>query len=116
MDKLTTIVSEGLSRYYNTLSNTGYKSYKEVNKLILLIFIEELLQDNILSLYISDKDYNIINSALSCLYGTSCLIPYPEFKAQKTSLIQSLDVDTPRITYNDVIRFTEDGLFRLVNQ
>lgn len=116
MDKLIKLASNSLSRYFSTLTNIGYKSQEEVDKMFLLLFIEELLQDNLLSLYITDKDYNTINNILACLYGSSCLIPYPEFKLSKTSLVQRLDLDNVRTTENSIIRFTEDGLFRLVNQ
>ena len=43
MDKL---VYESLYRYFNTLSKLGYVSYSEVDKLIVLLFIYDLLEDN----------------------------------------------------------------------
>lgn len=75
MDKL---VYESLYRYFNTLSKLGYVSYSEVDKLIVLLFIYDLLEDNC-SNFLTEEDRKIINNALYCLYGSTCLIPYPNY-------------------------------------
>lgn len=111
MDNLAYI---SITNYFNALAKSGYKSYKEVYNLLVLLFINELLQSS-LSLYINEDDYRTIDNILNCLYGNSCIIPYPQFIAN-TSLVQALNTDTTRITENDVIRFTEDEQFKLLNQ
>lgn len=68
-------VSSALNRYFSTLSHTGYKSYSEVNKLLVLIFIEELLCGS-MSEFITEEDYKLIYLSITCLNG-SCMIPYP---------------------------------------
>lgn len=70
------ILYESLSRYFNTLSKLGYKSYSDVDRLLVLIFIQEWLEDKCLN-YINEDDQRIIERVLYCLYGSSCLIPYP---------------------------------------
>lgn len=112
MDKLTELGFTGLKNYFHSLSVFGYKSYKEVEKLLVLLFIEELLNGN-LSSYITDDDYRTLTKVLYNLFGTSCLIPYPEFKC-KVSFNQSLNI-LPRTSENDILRYSEDGIFRLAN-
>ena len=77
MDK---VLNESLTRYFNVLSKLGYMSYSEVDKLLVLIFIYDLLESDCKSL-ITEEEYRILDSALYYLYGTTCLIPYPEYIA-----------------------------------
>lgn len=114
MDKLDNLAYAGVDNYFKALSTFGYKSYTEVNKLLVLLFIGGLLRGP-LSLYIDECDYRTITNVLYCLFGSTCLIPYPEF-AVNTSLIQALNADTPRISEDDIIRFSEDELIRLVDE
>ncbi len=114
MDRLDNLAYTGISRYFKTLSTFGYKGYKDVNKLLILLFIEDLSKESSLSLYIDEKDYRTITNVLYCLFGSTCLIPYPEFVVN-TSLVQALNDVTPRITENDIFRFSEDERLRLVD-
>lgn len=114
MDELKQLCYEGVVRYYNSLSTFGYKSYNEVNKVLLLIFIQDLLEGP-LSLYIDENDYKTIVNVLYCLFGTTCLIDYPTFSNTTASLIQSLNIDSVRIAENNPIRFSEKESVRLVN-
>lgn len=67
-----------LVTYFNALSNFGYKKYTDVYKLLVYSFIEEMLTGPF-RIYITEDDYKSISIALECLYGSSCLIPYPEY-------------------------------------
>lgn len=71
-----------LNNYFNALTNTGYKSYNSVEKILALICIQEFLDE--FKCYISDEDYSRINKALTCLYGSDCLIPYPDYYNNST--------------------------------
>ena len=64
-------------RYFTSLSNYGYQNETEVKKLLFYVFIQELV--NTTSIVISEKDYKDLENALYCIYGTSCLIPYPDY-------------------------------------
>ena len=71
------LLCEILDRYFRTLSNYGYRNYGDVKKLLFYIFIQELVSTP--SIVISEEDYKHIENALYCIYGTSCLIPYPKY-------------------------------------
>ena len=114
MDRLDNLAYTGVSNYFQALSAFGYKGYGEVNRLLVLLFIEDLIRGPI-SIYINEEDYRTITNVLYCLFGSTCLIPYPEF-AVNTTLVQALNDVTPRITENDILRFSEDELIRLVNK
>lgn len=79
MENIDNTLCEALGRYYKVLEKTGYVKQGSVNQLLLLIFIQELL-DNY-SEFITEQDYAIIGSILECLYGSNCLIPYDQFCA-----------------------------------
>lgn len=64
-------------RYFTGLKNFGYRGKGEVKKLLFYTFIQELV--NTTSIVISKEDYKHLENALYCLYGTSCLIPYPDY-------------------------------------
>ena len=73
-DNLLKFTYESIIRYFTTLSQLGYKSYCDTEKLLTLIFIQEYLKEY--QYYITEEDYNNICKATECLYGSTCLIPY----------------------------------------
>lgn len=75
MDK---VLNKSLTRYFSILSKLGYVSYSEVDKLLVLIFIYDLLKSDCKS-FITEEEYRILDKVLYCLYGHTCLIPYPEY-------------------------------------
>lgn len=75
MDKFVFYI---LERYFDVLGNTGYYRRKDVEKLLVLVFLYELLYSDYRG-YVGKKHYGIINRALECLYGTTCLIPYADY-------------------------------------
>ena len=72
-------IYNSLLHYFSALCKTGYYKQGDVNKLIVLIYLNTLLTEDFRG-YVSEEDYATIEKALNCLYGTSCLIPYPEYK------------------------------------
>lgn len=68
-------------RYFTHLFNYGYKSEEDVVKLLFYTFITELVNDRCLT--IPEEDYRSLENVLYCLYGTSCLIPYPDYCNQR---------------------------------
>lgn len=82
-------VYNAINKYFNTLGNTGYVKQKDVYKLLVLCGIEELLNNDFRGL-VSQEDYSLINKALYCLYGSTCLIPYPDYYSGKNKRVMYL--------------------------
>lgn len=101
-----------LSSYFDALGKFGYMNDKEVEKLLMFIFIEELVTGELRE-FITEADYRDIEKALYCLYGSSCLIPYPDL-ANADSIWHRTDssILLPRITEDNIIRFSEDDRMR----
>lgn len=74
-------VYNALNRYFSALEKVGYYRYADIQKLLILIYLNELICDK--DLHIPENDYLIIHRALACLYGSSCLIPYPDYLKKK---------------------------------
>lgn len=111
MEEFKVDVYDSIEKYFNTLSTTGYKSYSEVNKLLVMIFIEELLYGP-LSQYITEDDYNTIIKAMYCFYG-SCMISYPTYKREVDKVANTL-LKEFRITEDNILRQTESNSLRTI--
>lgn len=72
------ILYNSLSSYYHALSLKGYMPYIDAQKLLILSFYRDFIFNDYRGL-LSGEDYHIIESALNCLWGSSCLIPYPDY-------------------------------------
>lgn len=72
------ILFEALSKYYYALEVKGYMSKAHSTKLLVMAFYWDFMYNDYRAL-LSKKDYCLIERALDCLYGTSCLIPYPDY-------------------------------------
>lgn len=99
-----------INRYFSTLTHTGYMPDTDVNKLIVFLFMEELLYGP-LSEYINEEDYGTINRSAECLYGT-CMIPYPDYKRSYDSVVHRMP-DMYRITESDILRSLESDMLRI---
>lgn len=75
---MDSILYDALSSYYNALEKKGYMSYSHAQKLLVLIFYKDFILKDYRGL-LSKEDYHLIERALDCLYGTTCLIPYPGY-------------------------------------
>ena len=72
------IVYNSIVRYFSALSNLGYVSYEDVNSLLFLTAIQEFIYKDFRG-FINEDDYREIEKALYKVFGTSCLVPYPEY-------------------------------------
>ena len=72
------ILYDSLSNYYNALELKGYMPYSHAQKLLLLTFYRDFTLKDYRGL-LSKDDYHLIERALDCLWGSSCLIPYPDY-------------------------------------
>lgn len=105
----------GLNKYFNTLKYTGYISSKETLKLLLLLFIDELSTKEI-GIYLTDKDYKVVNNLLYSLFGSSCLIPYPKLNSLHSGVSSTIySVNPFHITERKDVKSTQEELLRLVN-
>lgn len=112
MEEVTKLSAEAIQRYFTTLSQFGYKSYTDVDKMTVLFFLEEVLAYDFLD-FITEDDYRHIVNALYCMFGSTCLIGFPEF-ANYDSLIHKTKVHlTPRITEDSVLRTCEKDIMRV---
>ena len=72
------IVYEALSKYFHALEIHGYMSKTHSIKLLVLSFFKDFVFHDYRGI-LTREDYCLIERALDCLYGTSCLIPYPDY-------------------------------------
>lgn len=78
VDAMDEMIYNGLTRYYNALKKLGYMSYNNAVKLLILIFYRDFVFNDYRG-FLNRNDYLLIEKALNCLYGTTCLIPYPDY-------------------------------------
>lgn len=72
------ILLEALTKYYHALEVKGYMSKVHSEKLLVTAFYWDFMYNDYRAL-LSKKDYRLIERALDFIYGTSCLIPYPDY-------------------------------------
>lgn len=112
MDNITAISSEAFERYFNTLSKLGYKSYSDVDKLLVLSIIENILSGE-LSFFVTEEDYRSITNAIYCIMGNNCLIDLPSYDTWDSAIHENKNRGSYRLTEGDVLRITEDSIFRI---
>ena len=71
-------IYSSISQYYDALSKLGYHKYGDVFKLLVLTFFRDFTFEDYRA-RLSREDYHEIEKALNCLFGSSCLIPYPDY-------------------------------------
>ena len=123
MDK---VLYDSLYRYFATLAKVGNVSYNSVDKLLVLIFYKHFIYEDYRG-NLSKEDYSTIEQALDCLFGSTCLIPYPNYLemgklhlGDMTEVSQRIDqnesyakdIDS-RLKLNDAV--TADNVRRIVN-
>ena len=75
MDKF---IYSSITQYYDALSKLGYHKYGDVFSLLVLSFFRDFVYEDYRA-RLSREDYHVIEKALNCLFGSSCLIPYPDY-------------------------------------
>lgn len=97
--------------YFSVLANTGYMNYKHVERLLVYDCIVNILEGD-MGIYVTEEDYKAMQQALYCLYGSTCLIPYPRFINEDNMGYNEYDF-IPRITETGILRNTETGDIRI---
>ena len=77
-DVMDEVAYEALSTYFNVLEKTGYLADEHVYKLLVLLFYKDFVFNDYRG-YLTREDYSLIEKALDCLYGNTCLISYPDY-------------------------------------
>lgn len=72
------ILYDSLRSYYHALELKGYMAHSHAEKLLVLIFYRDFVYHDYRGV-LSREDYLLIERALDCLYGSTCLIPYPDY-------------------------------------
>lgn len=75
---MDSIIYNAITGYYNVLSKLGYFRYEDAFRILVLCFFRDFVYNDFRGL-LSREDYLEIEQALNCLYGTNCLIPYPDY-------------------------------------
>ncbi len=104
------LVYDTLSHYFHALEVRGYMPFSDSAKVLLLIFYRDFVYNDYRA-NITEEDYHLIEKALNCLYGTTCLIPYPDYlKMGKLHLgqITELNMRVREIENTPVIKLIHD--------
>lgn len=72
------MVYQSLMSYFHALELKGYVPYPQVQKLLVLCFYRDFVFQDYRGI-LTKEDYHLIEQALDCLYGSTCLIPYPDY-------------------------------------
>ena len=75
---MDSIVYNAITKYYTALSKLGYYKYGDVFSLLVLCFLRDFVYQDYRGI-LNKSDYSIIEKALNCLFGSNCLIPYPDY-------------------------------------
>ena len=113
MGELDELTFQALERYFSVLEKVGYVKQKDVDKLILLTFLYDIVENY--SYYITEDDYNMINDIIACLYGSSCLIPFAQYQKISEPIDNYILTSPVRISENYSIRHSQQDNTRLVN-
>ena len=113
MDKIKESVNNAIERYFNALSKFGYKSYNDVNKLLVLLLSEELICND-LSYFVNECDYRSITNVLYCISGNNCLIDLPTYDVYDNIYHKTSNNVTYRITEDFILRQDEDDSLRII--
>ena len=122
ISKIPEQLMQTIDNYYNILEQTGYYNYSSVCKILVLSFIDDLLNTEFNS-FISEDDYKLIADILNCFTSSDCLIPYSEFTEYTNVTNSSVDKnDNPsvlasysnRITEDYNLRIAQDSSFRII--
>lgn len=117
-------IYQAIDKYFKALSKLGSFNYKQLNKLLVLIFYYHLVYEDYRG-YISKEDYRLIEKALNCLYGTNCLIPYPDYlkmgklhlgeMTEMATRIKNLE-DTPVIKVRDLEESSDESDIEIIEE
>ena len=104
---------ESLEKYYKYLSQFGYMKMTNVNILLTSIFLLDVLKEY--QWYITEEDYQLIDSLLRQYDCCSCLVSYDSYKNAPIESSNSKSGQPIKVTENTDIRTTQTDNLRLPN-
>ena len=121
---MDSIIYNAITQYYTALTKLGYYKYGDVFKLLVLCSLRDFVYQDFRGT-LTKEDYGIIEKALDCLYGSNCLIPYPDYlkmgrlhigemteMAQRVKTLEETEVlkafDADSTSDSDIIITSED--------
>lgn len=113
MESYSNVLAQSLERYFKTIKHYGHYKDLGITKLLILIYVNELLSDYY-NIPIIDSEYEIIQKALLCLFGSECIIPYPYYINYNEGPLfgQWLNTSSYRIDESSTLRIEEQGAIR----
>lgn len=111
MEQLTKISESTIEKYFEHLVQLGYVKDSEVNKILVLLFLEEVLYKEFAQ-FITEEDYKIITDTLYCLFGSNCMIDFPTYNVYDSLIHETKTYLIPRITEDSVLRVCQSGYIR----
>ena len=110
MREIIDVAIKALQKYFCTLSYLGYVNDESVKKLLVLLFLEELLSQ--WHLFVTENDYRIISKSLYKLFGNDCIIEFPDYIRYQTNL-KSTDFENLIKSEDDLLRLSQMNIFRV---
>ena len=104
-------IYSSIIQYYDALSKLGYHKYGDVFSLLVLTFLRDFVYEDYRA-RLSREDYHEIEKALNCLFGSSCLIPYPDYLKMNKLHLGSMTEMAQRIKNVEntpVLKLVTDG-------
>lgn len=71
---MNNLIYNSLLRYFHILSTFGYKKYTDVEKMLVLVYVRNLISIKD-KLFLSDEECQLLRNVVNSLTGTTCLIP-----------------------------------------
>lgn len=109
MNKFTNVVLTGIIRYINKLSNFGSKNTYDKNSLIIMLFINQIINGPMGS-FVTEEDYRIIDRLMYYLNSKSCIVNYNSFVLKDSIFNYRKDKSQPKLTETDSLRKTDIGV------
>ena len=112
MNNLSITTQDTLTRYFEILKHGGYLQKHEVDKVLILSFIEEIIDDKFFD-YITDSDYNIMINSIYRMIPNSCTIKFPSYDVYTNLINEIRTCSKYRATEDLNLRITEKNTVRM---
>lgn len=105
---------ESIKNYYKVLTKMGTIGDDQLYKLLLVVFIDDLFQEDF-SWFITEDNYAMLTEIVNCISRSTCIVPN-NIRPIHTYPISNYLEDTPtRISEDSIIRLAESDVIKLAN-